>query len=153
MSKMRFLLSFGVVVLLLSSFCGQDDAPIVVPPPPGGSVYSGIYCVIRNPGQDEDSSCIPIEMTFTDQKVFYEYGPYGDDSLYCQVSTHFVLEEKLHFDAEAAIDNGQCDSSRIISGDFSIRMVRRHDLPDSLCLTKVDSSSGLLYEIRMVSEE
>ena len=92
-------------------------------------------------------------MTFADQKVFYEYGPYGDDSLYCQASTRYLLEEKMYLDADATIDNGQCDSTLTITGDYSVRIARHPDLPDSLYLTKFDSSNGILYEIKMVREE
>ena len=148
----RVLLPIIIVVLLSLCFCNGDKA-VDVYTPPGSSVYHGSYCVIRNPGQSGDSSCVPMEMVFSDQKVYYEYGPWGEDSLYCEASIGYVLEERMYFDTDAMADNAQCDSGRTVDGDFAVRIVRREDQPDSLYLTKVDSINGITYAIEMVSEE
>ena len=92
-------------------------------------------------------------MTFTDQKAFYEYGPWGEDSLYCEASIGYVLEERMYFDTDAMADNGQFDSDRTVDGDFSVRIVRLEDQPDSLYMTKVDSINDITYTIEMVREE
>jgi len=140
-----FRIYLVITVILAAVFisgCPEDQ--ILVTPVYSGQ-YAGLYCEYRDMGQTFIKDCIPIDMSFTDQKAHYRLFM-GElcDSVICEATVDIVLEDSAYFDSASTVFSDITIYEIYLSGNYSVRIT-----DDSLCFYQFDEYSEVGHYINM----